>query len=274
MARPAGGVLGGQRDETGGERVGRGAARGDLAGAEPERQGRLLLLDAVERRGGGLADVSALSRVGLGVERAVVAQVAPRVAGARVAARGRGERRRGDERARHPAVARDQRAGDGPRAVVAAVVAQLRVEQDVQPVRLSGQRLEPDVDEDGRAEGVGRVGLGQPPAALGTGHRLAEVEPVEPLDHAGGVSGLAVDRHLGPGPGDHELERAQRRGAEVGEVDLGHLALAQREPDAAVACRGGAEGLLVGGRPGRLGARRSDRARARRGGGREHGEDE
>ena len=122
---PAGRVLGGERREAGGERVAGRAPRGDLVGAEAERERELLRRHAVERRAGGLADVPAGTRVGLRVERAVVAQVHPRVAGAGVAARGGGERRRGGQRARHPAVAGDERAGDRARAVVAAVVVEL-----------------------------------------------------------------------------------------------------------------------------------------------------
>ena len=221
---------------------------------------------AVERRGGGLAHVAALAGVERGVERAVVAEVEPRLAGARVAARGGAQRGLRGQRARDAAVARHEVAADRAGAVVAAVVAELRVEQHVQAVGLAGERLERHVDEHGRPRRVGRVRLGQPPAPGAVGHRLAVVEAVQPLDHADAVHRLAIDAHRRPGPADRELHVADARRPEVGVVDLGHLAVAEREPGPARARRRGAEGVLVGLRPRRLAARRLGGGGARAGG--------
>ena len=280
VAGPAGRVVGGERREAGRQRAGGVHARAARRRAEAERQREVLRGHAVERRGGGLAHVPALAGVERRVERAVVAQVEPRLAGAGVAARGGAQRGLRGQRARDPAVAGHEVAPDRAGAVVAAVVVELRVEQHVQAIGLAGERLEATIDEHRRPRGVGRVRLGQPPAPGAVGHRLAVVEAVQPLDHADAVHRLAVDAHRRAGPADRELHVADARGPEVGVVDLGHLAVAEREPGPARARRRRAEGVLVGLRPRRLAARRLGCGGARTGGGsgeqercdREHGD--
>ena len=99
--------------------------------------------------------------------------------------------------------------------------------------------------EDRRPRRIGDPRLLEPPA-----RRARDLRVLEPLQsphaRADARIGLAVDEAVA---GDHELERAQARRAEVGVVGLGQLGLAQREPDVAAQLRRGAEPVLVRRRP-------------------------
>ena len=127
---------------------------------------------------------------------------------------------------------REQRVAARPADVVGAVVVELRVVLQLEVVVPAVLGLEADPDQDDRALGVGRVGADEAPA--------------------GGLGGLRVgqrvvaDRSAGDAlPVDHEGQVAGGGMAEVRVVDLGHVGVAEREPDAALAARGGAEALLV-----------------------------
>ena len=185
----------------------------------------------------------------------VVAQVDPAVARVQVARRGAAEGRLGDERAPGGGVLGQQRAVRGGARVVAAVVAERRVDVGVDLVRAPGERLEAHVDQQRVARRVGHVGLDDPvaPRLRGVDLAVGEAVLVDQLDVLVRGVGLAIGERLAVG--HDQLQVAQRGRAEVGVVDLGQLAALQRVPDLALRRHRRAEALLVGRRPERLGAR-------------------
>jgi uncharacterized membrane protein YgcG len=156
--------------------------------------------------------------------------------------------------------------GRGAR-VVAAVVAERRVDVGVDLVGAAGERLEAHVDQQRVARGVGDVGLDDPVAARlrRVDLPVGEAALVGHLDVLGGRVGLAIGEGLAVG--DDELQVAQRRRAQVGVVDLGQLAALEGVPELALRRHRRAEALLVRRRPQRLGTRRAGGGGARRGAG-------
>ena len=230
-------------------------------GTEAERDRRVPVApQPVHRDPRGLDDVPGRARPVVGpVHAEVVAQVGPAVARAHVPVRGAPRRRVARHRHGVAGVPRGQAAGT----VVVAGVGERRVEQRVELVRPSGERLEPHANEHGRARRVGDVGLGQPPAARAGRVDLA-VGEAAPVDEPHAVPGiLPVALGEGASVGDDELQVAHARRAEVGRVHLGHRAVVEREPHLAVAARRGAHAVLVALRPRRD---RAGRTRGIRGG--------
>jgi len=265
VGAPAGGLAAvGAREavaqRAAGDAVGAGATRRE---AERERQ-RAAAAAAVEPGRGELDDVAgAAGRVGRHAGAAEPLQPRPRLAPAGVAAAAVDQRGARAQRQRGAAVPAQQRAVAGDAAVVVAVVGERRVGEQVEAVRAAVERSDPHLHEHGAAAGVGDVALAQRPAAARVARRLRVGEAGAAADGAGRDVGLALHA---PAGGDRELQLAQRRGAEVGVVDLGQLALAQREPDLARARVRGAEAVLVGGRPDRSETGRSSRLRLLLGG--------
>ena len=97
--------------------------------------------------------------------------------------------------------------------VVAAVVAERRVDVGVDLVRAAGERLEAHVDQQRVARRVGDVGLDDPvaPGLRRVDLAVGEAVLVDQLDVLGGRVGLAIGEGLAVG--DDELQVAQRRRA-------------------------------------------------------------
>ena len=268
---PARGVALGGAVEAAGQRARRrcstAAARG---GAEAERE-RGVPVAALpgQRQLRDLGDVALGRRAGVGpVHPEVVAQVGPAVA---LCPCSRSTPASG--RARRPSaeasllVAGDQRAPGGLADVVVAGVRQRGVEQRVELVGPPGERLEADVHQHRRAARVGHVGLGDPPAP-GAGRvdlAVGEAARVGERGRVRRVLALALGER--PAVRHDELEVADAGRAQVGRVDLGQLAVVERQPGLARRARRRAHAVLVALGPGRDRARRAGRVGGARGAG-------
>ena len=240
-------------------------ACGSRVGPEADRQRQVAPVHAVEPRLRRLHDVAGRRRVVRGVEVAVL-EVGARVAGRTgVTAGGAPQSRRRADRRGHRVVERHQRGRPREPEVVVAVVAGRRVGDHEQLQRAAGERAEAHAGQHRCASRVGDPGRLEPPAG-----------PARDLP----VGERARDRLHAPAPGqltaavgDHELEVAQARGREVRVVDLGQLALPEREPHRAAALLDRpAEALLVRGCPRVLLTGRARSGRLGRGGRRPEGE--
>ncbi len=240
--------------------------------AKPEREREARRRIAGERDLGGLQDVAVGCAVVVEVERVVAGEVGPAVARADEAARGPREAARPDQRARHVAVAGEQRdvvpASAPERGVMARGVAQRGIEEREEAVVARREGLERDPEQDRRAHRVGHVGLRQAVAAgarrvdLRVGQRALVREP----DRVRRVLALAVGERRAVG--HRELERAHVGGVAAREVDLAETAVREGVPDLRAAARGGPEPLLAARRPVGRGARRPGRGGLGAGGGR------
>jgi hypothetical protein len=239
----------------------RRADRGVARPAESERQRQAPPgAHARQRQQDGLDDVPGLRRRAVApVHPVVVLQARPSVAGAQVAAGNLARRRPDHQRARVAVVEGDERIAGPLAPVVVAVVGQRRVVERVKLVGPSGERLEDDVDEHGGARRVRHVGLGNPPAP-GTRPAHLPVRQAAPIHEPHLVHRvLALALGERPAVGDGELQITDARGPEVGVVDLGQIAVVEREPHLAGERGGGPEAVLVALRPVRDLTRRARR---------------
>ena len=176
-------------------------------------------------------------------------KVGPAVADAEVTAGGLPEAARGDERVAAPAVGGHQGAALRSAGVVVAGHRKSRVMQNVHVVGVAGERVEPDVHQDGGAHGVGHVGLGDDVLAGLRAvdlpvHQALRIEQLDPVDGGG-----AFEIGEGAAVADDELGVSGARRVDARVVDLAQLAVAQRVPDLAPRAACGSEAVLVTGNP-------------------------